>query len=129
MSATKRPTAVTGLRRGVGTVPQVRSDESIGRQEDIGSLVPGWHGKNVSDMTEAEMQAMAGATPAGPPPRPEKPVRFTLDLDQAQHTFLKTWAAHRGVGGAQVMRALLQELEDNPDLAVRIRTRAQAAKR
>ncbi len=64
MSATKRPTAVTGLRRGVGTVPQVRSDESIGRQEDIGSLVPGWHGKNVSDMTEAEMQAMAGATPA-----------------------------------------------------------------
>ncbi len=115
MSATKRPGAVDGLRRGLGQAPSTAS--------------PSWHGKNVSDMTEIEIQAMADAAPAGPPPRPDKPVRFTLDLDQAQHTFLKTWAAHRGVGGAQVMRALLQELEDNPDLAVRIRTRAQAAKR
>jgi hypothetical protein len=102
MNPTKKPSAVSGLRRGIATTPRIRSDDSIGRQEDIGRLVP---------------------------PRPEKPVRFTLDLDQAQHTFLKTWAAHRGVGGAQVMRALLQELEDDPGLAIRIRDRAQAAKR
>ena len=102
MSATKRPSAVDGLRRGAGTVPQVRSDDSIGRQEDIGTLVP---------------------------PRPPKPVRVTLDLTQPLHQFLKTWAAHRGVRGAQVLRALLEELETDPDLAIRVRERAQAAKR
>lgn len=42
---TKKPSAVSGLRRGVGAVqaepaPRVRSDESIGRQEDIGRLAP-----------------------------------------------------------------------------------------
>ena len=117
MSATKRPGAVDGLRRGVGTTPArhltVRSDDSIGRQEDIGTH------PDANPYLEADRRNA----------RPPKPVRFTLDLDQAQHTFLKTWAAHRGVGGAQVMRALLQELEDDPDLAIRIRTRAQAAKR
>ena len=114
MSPTKKPSQVDGLRRGVGTTPAPAA------------ALPSWHGKNVSEMTETEIQAMAGAAPAGPPARPEKPVRFTLDLDQAQHTFLKTWAAHRGVGGAQVLRALLQELEDDPDLAIRIRARAQS---
>ncbi len=110
MSATKRPSAVDGLRRGVTTPPAEQSPFS-------------------EDLKEFSAAMRTQADTAGPPPRPDKPVRFTLDLDQAQHTFLKTWAAHRGVGGAQVMRALLQELEDDPDLAVRIRTRAQAAKR
>jgi len=106
MSATKRPGAVDGLRRGVGTVPQVRSDDSIGRQEDIGTLAP-----------------------AGPPPRPEKPVRFTLDLDQDRHGFLKAFALEcgAGVGGAQVMRALLDELREGANLPMRVKARIWAA--
>lgn len=97
MNAVKRPSAVDGLRRGVGT-PQVRSDDSIGRQEDIGRLSP---------------------------PQPVKPVRFTLDLEPELHQFLKVFAAETGrkVGGAQVLRALLGELQADPDLAARVRAR------
>ena len=46
----------------------------------------------------------------------EKPVRFTLDLDQEQH-------------GAQVFRALLDELQEGLNLAARVRARIWAAKR
>jgi hypothetical protein len=54
-----------------------------------------------------------------------KPARFTLDLEQAQHQFLKTYAAQTGpdVGAAQVLRALLEELQADPDLAARVRAR------
>jgi hypothetical protein len=101
MSPTKRASAITGLQRGM----QVRSDESIGRSEDIGSLVPGRR------------------------PRPEKPVRFTLDLDRAHHQFLKQFAVQAEVrGAAEVMRALLDELRDDPQLADRVRARVWRAR-
>ena len=110
MSPTKKPSQVgAGLRRGVGTVPQVPEDDSIGQQEDVGRL----------------------AAPAGPPPRPEKPVRFTLDLDQDRHAFLKAFALEcgPGVGGAQVMRALLDELREGANLPMRVKARIWAEKR
>jgi hypothetical protein len=60
-----------------------------------------------------------------------KPVRFTLDLDPEPHQLIKVFAAEsdRKVGGAEVLRALLAELQDDPDLAIRVRTRIWAAKR
>lgn len=116
MSPTKKPSAVTGLRRGVA-VPQVRSDESIGRPEDIGRLAP-------NPYLEADLRN-------APPPRPPKPVRVTLDLDEDRHAFLKRFAADSGpgVGSARVLRALLDELAEDPDLAARVRTRIWAEKR
>lgn len=98
MSPTKRPSTVTGLRRGVGTVPAVQSDDGIGRPENIGTLAP---------------------------PRPEKPVRITLDLDQATHRALRQFAADTGPGvsAAKVLRALLAELDEGPNLAARVRAR------
>jgi hypothetical protein len=65
------------------------------------------------------------------PVRPPKPVRFTLDLDQDRHTFLKQFALEcgPGVGGAQVMRALLDELREGANLPMRVRSRIQASKR
>lgn len=56
-----------------------------------------------------------------PYPRPPKPIRFTLDLDRAQHRFLKMFALDADVGASQIMRALLDELRDNPTVAARVR--------
>lgn len=103
---TKKPSAVAGLRRGVSSPPAERAPLS----EDL---------KEFSDA----MRSQAETTEAARRPRPDKPVRFTLDLDQKQHQFLKTWAANRSIGAAQVLRELLKELEDDPDLAIRIRDR------
>ena len=62
---------------------------------------------------------------AGAPqrPRPEKPFRFTLDLDRAHHQFLKDYALRAETGASKVMRALLDELRDDPELAGRVRDR------
>ena len=109
MSPTRKPSAVTGLQRAVAAPARdltVRSDDSIGRPEDIGSLVP----------------------PAGPPPRPEKLIRFTIDLDPALHQDLKEYAVQTRVSAAQVVRVMLAELlHDDRDLADRIRARIWAA--
>jgi hypothetical protein len=102
VNATKRPSAVDGLRRGMGTVQD---------------------------------RPAAAASPSPPtagvtlPPRPEKPVRFTLDLDQDRHAFLKSFALEcgAGVGGAQVLRALLDELREGSNLPVRVKARIWAA--
>jgi hypothetical protein len=93
MSPTRKPSAVTGLRKGLGTstAPTDRN-----------------HG---SDLPPVPLL----------PPRPEKPVRFTLDLGQADHQFLKQWAVHRGATASKVMRTLLAELRDDPELAIRVR--------
>jgi hypothetical protein len=66
MSPTKRPSAVEGLRRGVH---QVRSDDSIGRPEDIGS--------KAGSKTEA---------------RPVRPARVTLNLPPALMREVERWA-------------------------------------
>jgi hypothetical protein len=84
------------------TTPQVRSDETIGRPEDVGRLVP---------------------DPGARRPRAEKPVRTTLDLDQEQHQFLRQTALTMQTEAAKILRALLAELADDPQLATRVRDR------
>jgi hypothetical protein len=67
--------------------PRIRSDETIGRQKDIGSLVK---------------------------PAKVKPVRITLDLDQATYKELNQWlgsaAAEVGapVSKARALRAMIR---------------------
>lgn len=106
MSATKRPSAI-GLHRGVGTV-QAEADAAA--------------------IVEGSTPAQQRIREALQPPRPEKPVRFTLDLDQERHAFLKRFALEcgAGVGGAQVLRALLDELREGANLPVRVRARIWA---
>lgn len=101
---TKKPSAVQGLRRGVGAnQAEPAPQPETANRAHVGDL----------------------------PPRPEKPVRFTLDLDQERHTFLKAFALEcgAGVGGAQVMRALLDELREGANLPVQVRARIWADKR
>lgn len=63
-------------------------------------------------------------------PRPPKDVRFTLDLSEDRHAFLKRFAEETGAGvrASQVMRALLDELADDPELAGRVRLRIREAR-
>jgi len=82
----------------------------------------------------------AQAEPAAPPTpnpyleadrrnaRPPKPIRVTLDLDETRHAFLKEFSG-AGISSAQVLRALLDELQANSDLQANIRARIWAAKR
>lgn len=110
MSATKRPSAVDSLRRGVGTVQAEAEAAAI-----IEGSAPAQ--RRVRELLQ--------------PPRPGKPVRFTLDLDPERHAFLKTFALEcgAGVGGAQVMRALLDELREGSNLPMRVKARIAAANR
>lgn len=97
MSPTRTGTAgVAGLRRGAGTTPAAE--------------VP------------AETEPPAVPAPQLPP-RPEKPVRFTLDLDREHHQFLKTYAVQVGADASKVMRALLDELREGPNLSARVQSR------
>jgi hypothetical protein len=63
----------------------------------------------------------------GPKPRPPKPIRFTLDLNQDRHSFLKRFALEAEVDAALVMRMLLDQLRSDEDLAERVRQAAWEA--
>lgn len=56
------------------------------------------------------------ARPAG-----GKPIRITVDLDPGLHRFLKQYSLDAGARGAAVVRKLLEELRDDPDLDARVR--------
>jgi hypothetical protein len=50
-------------------------------------------------------------------------VRITVDLDRERHRFLKSFALEAGAKGTAGLRALPDELREDPDLGTRIRTR------
>lgn len=56
-----------------------------------------------------------------------KPVRITVDLEPSLHRFLKTYSVDAGAKGAAVVRALLEELRDDPELSERVRHRMDDA--
>jgi hypothetical protein len=103
MSPMSRPSKVDALKRGVGTAA---SKSKVGEHD-----VP-----------------LPAAAEVPQRPRPEKPVRFTLDLDREHHRFLKTYTTEiEARGAAEVMRALLDELRDDTELAARVRARVWQA--
>lgn len=97
MSPVRKASTVDGIRRGAGTANSPTS-------------TPMERGFEVEH---------------GAPAREPKPVRMTLDLDQATHRMLRDFAADSGAGvsAAKVLRALLAELAEGPNLAARIRAR------
>jgi hypothetical protein len=101
MSPTRKPSAVTGLRKGLGAV-------SPGTVDPNHSL----------DLPAASARR----------PRPEKPVRFTLDLDPVRHHYLKEAAGVMEVKASEIVRELLDEMRDDDDLWMRVRTRIWSAR-
>lgn len=53
----------------------------------------------------------------------EKPRRITVDLDAARHRVLREFAFNERVKGTEILRALLDELDGDPELAERVRDR------
>lgn len=56
-----------------------------------------------------------------------KPVRISVDLDPKLYRVLKTYSVDAGAKGAAVVRALLEELRDDPELSDRVRDRMEDA--
>jgi hypothetical protein len=95
----RKPSTIAGLRRGIGTSKITENVDVINESDDLGRRAPDQR------------------------PRKEKPVRFTLDLDRDRHRFLKQHAVSLDADASQVLRALLDELRDDPALAGRVRDR------
>lgn len=77
------------------------------------------------DSEEVTAAATSEGTPVAPE-RKQKTVRLTVDLNAARHRRLKAFAFEEDAKNTEVMRALLDELEADPELASRIRDRLAA---
>jgi hypothetical protein len=58
-----------------------------------------------------------------PSPKPERLVRVSVDLPRSRHKFLRDFAYDAETDGMSVMRALLLEMADDPNLQARVRDR------
>lgn len=84
-------------------------------------------------------EASAALSPPSPPPsappaesqgpsaapqqvssEPTQRIRYTVDLDPGQHWFMKRFAVDARVDASEVIRSLLQLLQDDPELSARV---------
>ena len=85
----------------------------------------------IARMRRVADKRASAPSPAGPEPMAErpaapttgKPTRITLDLDADRYRVLRVRAAELGTKQAALLRALLDELDADPDLAARVAQR------
>lgn len=87
----------TGLARDT---PATRAPDGVAREKPKSNPRQGW------------------AAPAG-----EKMVRVSVDLPRSRHKFLRDFAYDAETDGMSVMRGLLEILQEDSDLADRLRDR------
>lgn len=69
------------------------------------------------------LQAIIQNTAGRPHRGKVEKTRFTLDLEAPHHRFLKGYATEIEASASEVVRALLDELRDDPELAERVKVR------
>jgi len=68
----------------------------------------------------------AKETPQAAPPAPkERMVRITLDLKASRHKFLKRLALEEELSVAELLRAAVEMMEEDPQFAQRLARRAR----
>ncbi len=103
------------------------SDFVRGRGGDPGGR-RGKVGRTLRGGSPPKQDAGAGrGTATSPRSIRAKPVRITVDLDPSLHRFLKTYSLDAGAKCAAVVRALLEELREDPELSGRVRSRMEDA--
>ncbi|MDP9454849.1 MAG: hypothetical protein M3Q60_03470 [Actinomycetota bacterium] len=102
------------------------SDFVRGRGGDPGGR-RGKVGRTLRGGSPPKQDAGAGGRATSPRSIRAKPVRITVDLDPSLHRFLKTYSVEAGAKGAAVVRALLEELREAPELSDRVRDRMEDA--
>lgn len=76
--------------------------------------------KEASQSREAGQSGRQGTEHGNAKPRTK---RITVDLPLSEHRFLRDYAYDHDTDGMRVMRALLAELADDPEIAARIQAR------
>ena len=77
------------------------------------------------DAVTAVRNEPAGAVPPAAPRERARPTRITVDLAGELYGFLRGYAQDRHVAAADVLRELIRQLRDDPDLSVRVTAEAE----
>ena len=106
MTAKKASDSLARLRSGIAReTPATRTQSSEAPSSDeVGE----------TQTPEKPVRKQRGRPPS---PKPERLVRVSVDLPRSRHKFLRDFAYDAEVDGMSVMRALLEELAEDPKLA------------
>ncbi len=112
MTAKKASDSLARLRSGIARetpVTRARSGEAASSDEVGKTQTP-----------EKPVRKQRGRPSS---PKPERLVRVSVNLPRSRHKFLRDFAYDAETDGMSVMRGLLEELMENPELAERLHNR------
>ncbi len=124
----KRPSAKEArerMARAVGSqAPISRAEETAGKdQKQTTEKDQGTNRAKLADERSGGEARIARRATAATQEAPPRLVRLSVDVPSDQHRRLRVMAAESDTTGMALIRALLAEMEDDPELAARVRDR------
>jgi hypothetical protein len=96
--------------------------ENIKRSLGRGGVSP-LEDRESPGVSDSQVESQSGEMGEGRGSSKPRTKRITVDLPISEHRFLRDYAYDHDADGMRVVRALLAELADDPELATRVRTR------
>lgn len=96
--------------------------ENIKRSLGRGGVSP-IAGRDSLEGSDSQVEGQSGEMGEGRGDSKPKTKRITVDLPISEHRFLRDFAYDHDADGMRVVRALLAELADDPELAARVHAR------